>query len=373
MSLPSPGRGFELVAVVPAAALSWHAVDLPEGLSTASPLLRTVLAGLLEDRLLDDLETMHLALAPERRTAANGQTWVAACDKAWLQGHLQLFESSQRPVTRIVPEFAPSQEPLQLHAVGDAESASWIMTGALANGLIRLPFSAATLSLLPQPAENEVWPVFAEPGLAAATEQMLESKVGLVTRQQRWLDAANSTWDLAQFDLAHSARSRTLKKITVGLGELLYAPQWRPVRWGALGLVLVNLLGLNVWAWQQNRNLAATRLAVQNTLTQTFPAVKVVVDAPLQMQREINVLRQANGTAAADDLEVMLAALSRANSGGRTLSSIDFANGELRIKGLDSDSQALGAVANQLSASGYTAQPEGDTVLIKSAPQRTTP
>ena len=83
------------------------------------------------------------------------------------------------------------------------------------------------------------------------------------------------------------------------------------------------------------------------------------------MKRQPNALRQASGTVSAGDMEVMLAALSRANLGGRSLSSIDFASGELRVKGLDNDLQQVGALSNQLRPSGYAAQLEGDLVVIK--------
>ena len=72
--LPAPARGDELVVVVPSAALSWHAVDLPAGLNTTSPRLRAVLGGLLEDRLLDDEERLHFALAPSVGTAPGART-----------------------------------------------------------------------------------------------------------------------------------------------------------------------------------------------------------------------------------------------------------------------------------------------------------
>jgi general secretion pathway protein L len=366
--LPAPERGSELVAVIPAAALSWHAVDLPDGLSATSPRLRVVLGGLLEDRLLDDLDNVHFALAPRTRTAANGQTWVAACDKAWLQGHLQALESAQRPVARVVPEFAPDQEPLQLHAVGDVESAFWIITGAPVGGLLRLPFSAAALLVLPKLAEEDPWAAFAEPALAALSEQMLHTKVNLVTRPQRWLDAVTSPWDIAQFDLARSARSRRLKKVTGWFNDVLRAPQWRPVRWGAAALLVANLVGLNAWAWQQKSSLAETRAALQSTLTQTFPSVKVVVDAPLQMQREVSSLRQASGAVSSGDLEAMLAAMGAATPPGRSLSSIDFAAGELRVKGLQSDPQEVGAISSQLKAKGYAAQLDGEMFVVKPDP-----
>ena len=46
---------------------------------------------------------------------------------------------------------------------------------------------------------------------------------------------------------------------------------------------------------------------VNALLVQTFPGVRVVVDAPLQMERELALLRQASGAVANDALEAMLA------------------------------------------------------------------
>lgn len=67
--LPLPRRGgTEVVAVVPAAKLSWHRVVLPKGSTAASPRLRSVLEGLLEDQLLDEPEALHFALPPQVRS-----------------------------------------------------------------------------------------------------------------------------------------------------------------------------------------------------------------------------------------------------------------------------------------------------------------
>ena len=374
--LPDLARGGELVAVVPSAALSWHAVDLPKGLSTASPRLRSVLSGLLEDQVLDDVDALHLALALQLGSAPNGQTWVAACNREWLQGHLQALEAAQRPVARVVPEFAPDLNELQLHAVGDAESAWWVMTGKPVNGLLRLPFSSQAMSLLPalnesndmSAADDQLLPlVFAEPALAARAEQFAQRKVSLMTRPQRWLDAARSTWDLAQFDLARTARSRALKKVSGAFGSLLSAPQWRPARWGAAAMVVVNVVGLNVWAWRQSADLAATRAAIESTFTQTFPGVKVVVDAPLQMQREVTALRQASGAVSSGDLEAMLAALGASAQPGMRIASIDFSAGELRVKGLAISPQDAGSLPAELKARGYAVVVESDSYVIKAS------
>ena len=370
--LTAPVRGAETVVVIPAASLSWHSVQLPDGLTAASSRLRAVLGGLLEDRLLDDEERLHLALAPSAGTAPGGQTWVAACDKAWLYGHLKALEAVQMSASRVVPEFAPDAGLLQLHAVDGTEAACWVMTGDAVGGLMRLPFSAAALSVVPRLNDQQALAIFAEPALAAQAEQFAQSSVSLVTRNERWLDAARSSWDIAQFDLARNRRSRTVKKISSLFSQVLRERQWRPFRWG-LGVFLVaNIVGLNVSAWQQNAQLDATRAAIQNTLTQTFPSVRVVVDAPVQMQREVNLLRQASGAMTAGDLEAMLAALAAVAPASR-ISSIEFSAGELRVKGVAENLQAGPQGSSQdtqspaalLKAKGYVAQLEADTYVVK--------
>src|SRR5687768_14764839 len=76
--LPS---GDELILCVPAATLSWHQVTLPQGSMSGGVRLRSVLNGLLEDRLLDDPEQLHFALQPDPR--AGVPVWVAACNRLW--------------------------------------------------------------------------------------------------------------------------------------------------------------------------------------------------------------------------------------------------------------------------------------------------
>ena len=361
--LPAAQRGGDVVAVVPVALLSWHSVELPKGVGAGSPRLRPILEGLLEDRLLDESVQIHLALAPG--ATGGGRVWVAACDKAWLRGHLQTLEAAQRPVTRIVPEFTPETGPLQVHAVGEADLPQLVVTGEVVGGMLRVPLAAAALALLPATSPDEDILVLAEPGVAALAEQLLQRKVSLLTRQQRWLAAARTPWDLAQFDLASSGRARTVKRLS-GMGrELLQAPGWRPARWGAVLLLLVNLIGLNAWAWKEQSALQTRRAAVQGMLTQTFPQVKVVVDAPLQMEREVAALRQATGAASGRDLEAILAALGAALPADRAAGGIEFATGEARVKGLQLSAQEASSLSGQLRAAGYSARLEGDTVLIK--------
>ncbi|MCJ7799255.1 MAG: type II secretion system protein GspL, partial [Polaromonas sp.] len=107
--LPAPA-GVDIVAVVPVCRLSWHRLALPPGTLNKglfqegnAPRLRTVLDGLLEDRLLDDPAQLHFAIAPEAKAGA--PIWVAACDRAWLHAWLAALEQAGRQVAHIVPEI----------------------------------------------------------------------------------------------------------------------------------------------------------------------------------------------------------------------------------------------------------------------------
>ena len=99
-------RDKEIWAIVPAAALSWHKVNLPAGLQRQTQRLLTALQSLLEEPLLDDIDNLHVALQPNWQA---GQTaWVAVCNKAWLQGHLNHLQARGNSVHRIVAEWPPA-------------------------------------------------------------------------------------------------------------------------------------------------------------------------------------------------------------------------------------------------------------------------
>lgn len=378
--LPEPSRpGGEVVAVVPGRALSWQRVQLPPGLPLGvgqqNARLRSALEGLLEDRLLDDPAQLHFALQPGARTGE--PVWVAVCDRAWLRENLQTLEAAGRRVTRVVPEFAPgptaSGQP-ELCVLGVPEDASVVLTGHGAHlGVAVLPLTetAATLAragALPgadAPADPEPLTVRAEPAVAALAERVLGQRVVLQTPAQRAMEAARGEWDLAQFELASTGRTRALRKAGSALSAALYAPQWRAARWGAGVLVAAHLLGLNAWAWQERQALAAKQAAVQSTLTQTFPHVRVVVDAPVQMERELALLRQAAGSVSARDLEPLLAAAGAALPEGRLPTAIEYTPGELRLRGLSLGPTEETALASRVQAVGYRARMDDASLLLR--------
>ena len=364
--LPAATRGGEVVAVVPVALLSWHSVVLPKGIGAGSARLRSVLEGLLEDRLLDEPTHLHLALEPVA-SGGSGPVWVAACDKSWLHGHLQALETAERRVSRVVPEFAPDTGVLRLHMISDAGLPQLVMTGEQVTGVMRLPLTPSALALVPATRDDEEILMFAEPEVIEKAEQLFQRKVDLITRPQRWLDATRSPWDLAQFDLASSSRLRTVRRLAEFVRGLLYAPAWRAARWGFALLLVIHLAGLNIWSWQVQNALQARRAALTTTLTQTFPKIKLVVDAPLQMERELVLLRQASGTLSDRDLEPVLAALGSVMRTDLSLAAIEFTAGEIRLKGMPLGTAEASRMSEQLQRLGYAARQDGDTFFIQAA------
>ena len=366
--LPLTGRAGERVAVVPAQALSWQRVTLPQKLALGhNQRLRAVLEGLLEDRLLDEPAQLHFALQPGAR--AGDSTWVAVCGRDWLQQHLQLLESSGHPVARIVPEWAPATEPdpsPRYCAVGTPGDA-WLLASSVDpdHGVARLPLAQALALWGPLEPGSALR---ADPAVAALTEQLVGRPVELVAASSRALEAARSPWDLAQLDLASQGRTRWLRQWGRATNTLARAPEWRAARWGAGLLLATHLIGLNAWAWQERHSLADKQASVRALLTQTFPQVKVVVDAPVQMERELALLRQATGSLSPRDLEPLLAASAQALSAhlpGASAQAIDFSPGQLRLRGLSPSPEALQALQEQLSTAGYLANMDNDTLVVQ--------
>ncbi len=367
-----PANGAEIVAVVPVQKLSWHRLKLPKGTLQRGPFqernaprLRSVLDGLLEDRVLDEPGALHYALEPQ--ASADAPVWVAVCERAWLQAWLGALEQAGRPVSRIVPELAPPGDaataPASIHVTGSPDSPQLLLSGA--EGVTLLPLTAATAALAGgPPGEGAPGPVLAEPAVAALAEQHFQRAVTLQTRPQRAAAAAQSAWDLAQFDLQRTRGTRLRKRLSGLSATLLHAPQWRPARLALVLLLAVNLTGVLALAWKEQAAQAAKRAAILEILTRTFPDVRVVIDAPRQMARAVADLQRQSGASSTADLETLLAHYSAAAPGAPVASAIDFADGKLQLKGLDPEAAPLAQVVSRLRAQGYRARWQENTLVI---------
>ena len=353
----------EVVAVVPHSRLSWLTVPLPP--NSQGPRLRDILHGLLEDRLLDDPEQLHIVPEPQATTLARsgGPLQVAVCDKQWLRDVLTPLQAAGITVQRLVPEFTPTETPV-LHVMGTPDHSQTVLTHRL--GVTLLPPNTAQWPALFDVRQTDVQ-IQAEPSMVARVQELLQRQPMLQNAAQRWVMACQSAWNLAQGEWAQGRQQRLWRQLQAAWQSLRHAPAWRPVRVGILALLAVQVIGLNALAWREQRDLQAQQTALRALLTTTFPSVTLVIDAPLQMQREVDVLKQRAGVSASTDLEPLLAALGAVLPAGQQPAQLHFVNQTLRIQGLTLDTPQTSAAQASLRSRGLSLRQENNDVWLLQA------
>ena len=345
--------------IVPAQALSWHAVQLPKlprGISAQK--MQAVLGGLLEEQLLDEPAALHLALC---KLPGSDQQWVAACNKAWLMQSLATLQQAGLQPSAIAPQAWPQQD-ASAHAVGHSPEAAQLIVSD-ARGVLCWPLVQAALLDLPPEL-----PLTAEPAVAAMTESALQQRVQVLQSSQWAMQSAAQAkalgLDLAQGDVVLTGSGRALQKILEGLRNFALAPQWRAARLGAVLIVLANILGLNLWAWKESSQVQAQRDQMKQILSSSFPNVKVVVDAPLQMQRELASLRQSQGQLSGRDFESIYARFASIAGMNTAPNAIEYIANEISINGTNLPASQLDALAPKLQYAGLAVRSDAQRLII---------
>lgn len=332
-----------VVACVAEADLSWQRLALPR----AGRQMREALAGLLEEQLLDDTEGLSFALEPGATPGEDA--WVAVCSKPHLQEELQALEQAQLQLDRLLPLAWPEAGARgHFFAAGDGElDLRWSEADGVAT--LSLEGSFARGRFAPSTVQAASWS--AEPAVVEQAEHWLGSPVAPLTAAERALAALRSPWELRQFEL--SPRTRGLQALRQ-LWRQAQSPAWRPLRWGLAGLVAVQLLGLNLWAWQQRRAIEERQAALTRTLADTFPQVRAILDAPLQMRRETELLRASAGRPGEQDLELLLAAAATAWPADRgPVDALSFETGRLLVSANGWSNEQIEQFRQQLASEGW--------------------
>lgn len=345
----------DLWLVLPVLATSWHRVRTPK---IAASRLKQALEGLLEDRLLTDPTLLHLSLQP---AAAPGEpAWVCACDKTLLTHWLQLFEDARRPIGRIVPDQTPLATS-EWVAFTTGEQAWWAHAGP--RGVWSTPLQATA------PVQMaDASPLRAEPTCAAAAEQSAGRPVAPEPLARRLLRSTQTDWNLAQFDLKRSAHTRRSQQLMQAFRQVAYAPAWAATRWGLLALATVVVLGVGMAGWTERQALATKRHALEATLKQSFPHVTMVLNAPLQMQQEVDRLQRAHGSPSPADLDIFLTHFSTSSPDGIGLSAIQFNPTEVQVTLTGANEANLSTLREGLHRQGWQTRFTSPTLTATRAP-----
>ena len=371
-------RADSVVAVAPAQALAWHRPVMPKAPATR---LRAALGGVLEEQLLAEEHEVHLALAPH--PVVGTPNWVAALDKPWLQAQLDGLAAAGLVVDRLVPAWAP-----QLAQGGEAaaptghfspcaaalaaadsdhaeHSADLLLSLSDSDGALCLPVAGSLAQAL-QPAwqaRGAVWS--ATPAAAAAAERWLGAPIAVRSDADMALAAVRSPWNLLQFDLTPRHRG------SLAAGKLLRqlgSPAWKAARWGLAALLLVQVLGLNAMAWQQQRELTAQRGNMDRLIRGSHPQVRVVLDAPLQMQRETELLRAVAGVPGDEDFETLLAVAATAwPEGQASVAQLRFEPGRLSLPAVGWAPPQIERLRQNLAGLGWMLELADKRLVIRRA------
>ncbi|MGL6108832.1 MAG: type II secretion system protein GspL [Rubrivivax sp.] len=358
-------RADSVVAALADSDVSWQRLTLPKA---PAARLRAALGGLIEENLLEEDEALHLALPAG--AVAGQPVWLAVTHKAWLRGELELLEKAGLSVERVVPANWPGDAP-QGHffeaPAPAAGNARIMLSHANDDGLslLRLEGSLARALVTHTAAQPTRWT--ATPAVAAPAERWLGASVTVLTEAERALQSARSLWNLRQFDLAPRRRgTRALRT----LARRLLSPAWRPVRIGLATLLVLQIAGLNAWAWHQRQAIADRRVAQEELLRSTFPKVRAVLDVPLQMRRETEVLRAAAGRAGDGDLEALLGAAASAWPQGQgPVQTLRFEPGRLTLSATGWNEQQVAQFRDRLRPGGWSVESaEGRVTLSRTPP-----
>jgi general secretion pathway protein L len=364
----------EVVAVLPHSRMSWLSVQLPP--ASHGPRLMSVLHGLLEDRLLDDPQQLHLVLPPNSQALARtgGTTCVAVCDKTWLREVLAPLQAAGLTVQRLVPELQPTDTPV-LHVMGEPDQSISVLTQP--DGVSLLPSNAASwrafqaLDDANTDGQNgSALQIYAEPAMVARVENLLQRQPVMQSAAQRWVAASQSAWDLAQGEWAQGRSQQLQRGVQSAWQTLAYNPAWRAVRVGLAAWVVLQIVGLNALAWREKSALDQQQMALQRILKTSFPAVSLVIDAPLQMQREVDALQQKSGHISRNDLEPLLATLAGILPKGQVPTQLHFANASLRAQGLSLDDTAIQSAQATLKTQGLSLRQDANSTWVLQAEGR---
>lgn len=283
----------------------------------------------VEEYTLTDPEENHVVPGAAQK---DGQRSLFIVDKKWLQSIVAAALAANISLRRAVPEILlPALPPECWVAVWDG-SRGFMRTGltsgmALDHGDEQHPPLALGLSLnaaAPAPGKIQI-------RLAARDGENLPNPPqwnGLPSElnygtQWDWRSATipNDTLNLLWGALAPKAR----------LHEWL--PKLRPAALILLAVLLIETAGANIeWAMLSHEKTTVTRY-MERTFRQAFGESTTVVNPPLQMQRNIAVLRHSAGLPDEADFLPLLdqasGALSRLPSG--SISALHYESGRLDV------------------------------------------
>ena len=316
------------------------------------PRLRQALPNVVEDQLIQDPQTCHIAVDPQ--PVAGGRQLLAIIDRGWFRFICEAFAAAGHrsvravPVTRCLPQAVALDTPAEVAEMvnagepvmaGSASVATSLpgVAPVMAPGVASVvPMVAAVLGAVVQTAPalllgsavesapansvNATLSALAgaapislymltevpgnEPSLAATSPAKLAAHIhgaSPLPFEQLARRALECRFDLCQFEFA--SQPWRLDRATLRRLRL-------PVML-AVGALVIAIIGANVQWLMLARQRDAINTQMTELLLNAFPKTTVVLDAPDQMSRQLQQLRVAAGELSPDDFLSLADGLAR--------------------------------------------------------------
>ena len=333
--------------IVPASLVLFTEVKLPP---VRGQKLRQLLPFAVEEKILSDPDQVQVA-AGARDDA--GMTRVGIVDRAWLDASCErLRQVGLRPENGYAETCLPELEPNAWTLIWDGNE-GFVRTAVGAGlALDSMGDNGAPFSLRRAVEEARSNARLPERIILRATDaaasvpdlQLWTTQLGVsVVPGQDWhwaprfLNTANAI-NLLQGDYAPSSSVR----------ELL--PQLRPILLLAGLIVGAQVLATGVDWFRLNYEKKTLTSEMNKAFKSAFPNATVVVDAPLQMQRNLGELRRASGQSQPYDFLPIMAKSLPLISAATGVASITYDQGTLKLDATFRDEGSVDQLRKQLSS-----------------------
>jgi len=350
-----------IVAVAPASAVLFVRASLPVA---RGPKMARLLALAVEDAIATAPEEVHAILVEH---VPGGESLIAVVNREWLAAALDaLAARGFRP-----DRFLVETELAMQRAAGET-TRPWLVVRSPSGGFATLgegdvvaldlgeSVSAVPLALRLArderarrgDAPGEVL-VFTSPGTPPPDALAWGRELGLPVRN-------GGEWRPELID----ARTRVATDLLRGD----FAPTWRAADLARTlkfaGLTAAAVLGVHVlltisdW-WGLSSETRQLKTQMETQFRQLFPETQAVVDAPLQMRRNLGNLRREAGAPDASDLVPLLAAVAPALAGaGAQVERLQYQRGELEVDVTLPAGEERGAPETRFALPGYRVRVE---------------
>lgn len=347
------------VLIVPTQRLSFHLITLPKA---PAAKLRVALEGVLEELVLDDPAELAFAVAPQAQE--KNATWIAVYEKAWMKTVLESFDLAGHKITRIIPQNHPSLTP-HFEVQGNDDSPWLIRTDS--TGVVSSPLKFSSYLCTNITPEDTI---YSPPNLAIEAEKYTGREPVIRSVGQSMLHSASTNWDLAQFDIKVGGTSPALRKLKILFESFKYEKHWGFARWGVILLLLSQIIGLNFVAWQEYQQIKLKKQESTKIFQQTFPEVKLIVNAPIQMERQVDLLRQTSTSLGSNDFETLLSLIGSILPDEVHPTAYQYQNQELTITGLPNEAFIIQNMQAQAKQNGYELVLQGNNFVLRKVTQK---